>query len=203
MTPAKREGRRGWTFAPQESTSGWGRLTAKHKPSLTHAHLLAVEQKRLRTQAATAGDKSELQTHVTVQKNGRRNLHRTSRNETQTKSPSKGSISIEIAENIQREVLKDLRRALWAEPGDTQTSPSLTEAQSLETIQKLKCEVLFRLVQENKEVYSLMDQALQIRSLLSYKNNLNRKSLDTKIMPRSEKMKSNHKNLFSFHVIVT
>lgn len=31
---------------------------------------MAVEQKRLRTQAATAGDKSELQTHIMVQETG-------------------------------------------------------------------------------------------------------------------------------------
>lgn len=69
--PQQRErGEAGVNLCPQESTSGWGWLTAKHKPSLTHAHLLALEQKRLRTQRATAGHKSELQTHLTVQTTG-------------------------------------------------------------------------------------------------------------------------------------
>lgn len=57
----------GVNLCSQESTSEWGRLTAKQRPSLTHAHLLALVQKRLRIQGATAGDETELQTQLIVQ----------------------------------------------------------------------------------------------------------------------------------------
>lgn len=76
-------GEAGVNLWPQESTSGSGLLTIKHKPSLTHVHLLALEQKRLRRERAMAEHKSELQTHLIVQTTGEKTATREWRNETQ------------------------------------------------------------------------------------------------------------------------
>lgn len=86
--PQQRErGEAGVNLCPQESTPGWGRLTAKQKPSLTHAHLLALEQKRLRTQGARAGVWAADAPYCPDNR-------RRSRNETQTISTPNQTISI-------------------------------------------------------------------------------------------------------------
>lgn len=57
-------GGRGEPSAPRRTPRDEACSPQKHKPSLTHAHLLALEQKRLRTRGATAGHKSEPQMHL-------------------------------------------------------------------------------------------------------------------------------------------
>lgn len=60
--PSREIGGRGLNLCPQESTSGWSQLGSEQEPSLTHAHPLALDQKRLKTWGVTAGDESSLYT---------------------------------------------------------------------------------------------------------------------------------------------